>query len=102
MTGIIRGTTPSITYAFTEITVANIAEAYLTIGYAGETLIEKDLSDAYTGDNTLVWMLTQIETLALPICNVTVQVNWKLNSGERGASFEQLIPVLDNLKDEVI
>ena len=102
MTGIIRGTTPSITYAFTEITVSNIAEAYLTIGYAGETLIEKDLSDAYTGDNALVWMLTQIETLALPICNVTVQVNWKLNSGVRGASFEQLIPVLDNLKDEVI
>ena len=102
MTGIIRGTTPSITYAFDTIAVADIAEAYITIDYAGETIIEKDMSDSYTGDNALVWMFTQAETLAFPIGNATVQVNWKLNSGERGASFEQVIPVLDNLKDEVI
>ncbi len=84
---IISGTTPTISFTFSEVNVSDIAVAILTVKVSGETLIEKDLSDAGIGDNIITWELTQEETLKLKpgtICKVCC--DWKLNDGTRGRS----------------
>ena len=65
MTRIIIGTTPTITYTFKVVPVDSIVTAVLTIKERGENIIEKDLSDATVGEDTLSWTLTQEETLSL-------------------------------------
>ena len=53
MTRIIIGTTPTITYKFKVVDVSEITVAILTIKERNTTLIEKDLSGATVGEDTL-------------------------------------------------
>lgn len=102
MTKIIIGTTPTITYKFKVVDVSEITVAILTIKERGTTLIEKDLSDATAGEDTLSWTLTQEETLSIGAKSASMMLNWKLADGTRGASDVVLVTGGDNHIREVI
>lgn len=99
---IIRATTPTLKYTFRTVDPSAISVAYLTIKRGSYPVIEKDLSAATVGANFLSWTLTQAETLGLQGDRVVVQLNWKTNSGVRGASKQSTILILPNSKAEVI
>lgn len=100
-THIIVGTTPTITYTFKIVQVSDIAAAFLTIKERGTIVIEKTLSDAIVGENSLSWTLTQQETLSMK-SPCTMMLNWKTADGTRGASEEVCVTVAPNHKREVI
>lgn len=102
MAYIIRGTTPTIEFTFSEVDPAEIDTAIFTIKQHNEIMIERDLTTAVVGSNVISWTLTQEETLGLKGENITAMVNWTLPSGIRGASIELEIEMLQNHKNEVI
>ena len=102
MTKIIIGTTPTITYKFKVVDVSEITVAILTIKERGATLIEKDLSDATVGEDSLSWTLSQEETLSIGAKSASMMLNWKLADSTRGASDVVLITGGDNHIREVI
>lgn len=102
MASVIRATTPTVTYKFNVIDVADIVTAYLTIKQSGSTVIEKDLSDATVGEDSLAWEFTQEETLLMRQGKISFMLNWKTVDGTRGASEKSVVVIEDNYKDEVI
>ena len=102
MTKIIIGTTPTITYKFKVVDVADITVAILTIKERGVNIIELNLSDATVGEDSLSWTLTQEETLQLGAKTATMMLNWKTEDGTRGASEEVYIQGAPNHIREVI
>ena len=81
MNRIIIGTTPTITYTFKVVPVSSIVKAVLTVKERGENIIEKDLSDATVGEDTLSWTLTQEETLAIGARGASIMLNWLTADG---------------------
>ena len=102
MTKIIIGTTPTITYKFKVVDVSEITVAILTIKERGTTLIEKDLSDATVGEDTLSWTLTQEETLSIGAKPASIMLNWLTADGTRGASKEEVVYGVNNHIREVL
>ena len=102
MTKIIIGTTPTITYTFKVVPVDSIVTAVLTIKERGVDIIEKDLSDATVGQDTLSWTLTQEETLSIGVKSASIMLNWLTADGTRGASREEVINGVNNHIREVI
>ena len=102
MTKIIIGTTPTITYRFKVVDVADITVAILTIKERGTNIIELNLSDATIGEDSLSWTLTQEETLQFAGKTCTMMLNWKTEDGTRGASEEVFIQGAPNHIREVI
>ncbi len=84
---LISGTTPTITFTFTEIEPSMIISAYLVIQCSGETVIEKDIESATVGETTLAWTLEQTDTLKLiGKYDAEVYCDWKTQDGTRGRS----------------
>ena len=102
MTKIIIGTTPTITYKFKVVDVADITVAILTIKERGVNIIELNLSDATIGEDSLSWTLTQEETLQIGVKTCTMMLNWKTEDGTRGASEQVFVTGGDNHIREVI
>ena len=102
MTKIIIGTTPTITYKFKVVDVADITVAILTIKERGVNIIELNLSDATIGEDSLSWTLTQEETLLIGARTATMMLNWKTEDGTRGASEQVFVTGGDNHIREVI
>ena len=102
MNKIIIGTTPTITYRFKVVDVSEITVAILTIKERGVNIIEKTLSDATIGENSLSWTLTQEETLSIGARTATMMLNWVTEDGTRGASEQVFITGGDNHIREVI
>lgn len=102
MTEIIIGTTPTITYNFKVVSPSDFRDCILTIKCNGQILIEKTLSDAEIGTDSVSWTLTQEETLSLGTRVGKMMCNWVTNSGTRGASTETSIMGVTNHKREVI
>lgn len=102
MTKIIIGTTPTITYKFKVVDVADITVAILTIKERGVNIIELNLSDATVGEDSLSWTLTQQETLDIGVRTASIMLNWKLRDGTRGASKEESITGVNNHVREVM
>lgn len=102
MTRIIIGTTPTITYTFKVVPVSSIVKAVLTVKERGVNIIEKDLSDATVGEDTLSWTLTQEETLAIGARAASIMLNWLTADGVRGASKEEIINGVNNHIREVM
>ena len=105
MADIIRGTTPTITFKYSAVSVSDIAVAYLTIRQ-GNARVEKDIESAMVDaeENTLSWTLAQDDTLALAASatKATAICDWKLASGIRGRSSIASFTVGETGKDEVI
>lgn len=86
MATIIRGTTPTITFTFSDISVLTIEAAYMTLKQCGDIVVEKTLSDATQGENSLSWKLTQEDTLKLSSQTGIIVCDWLLSDGTRGRS----------------
>lgn len=100
---VIRGTTPTVIFTFTDVDVGEITKAILTLKQDCTTVVEKDLSEATVGENSLSWLLSQEETLALsPRISVLIVCDWLLSSGIRGRSKEFISKVGNPGKNEVI
>lgn len=100
---IIRGTTPTVIYTFSEITPSEVHKAYLTVKQLNTTIIERDISTAEVGETTLSWVLTQEETLSLSSSyDAVLCCDWKMNDGKRGRSVIKKEKVENSGKNEVI
>ena len=100
---IIRGTTPTIKFTYSEITVSNITKAILTLKQRNAVVVEKNLLDAIVGEDDLSWKLSQEETLKLASkVDVTILCDWLLADGTRGRSKSLTTAVGDPGKNEVI
>lgn len=100
MATIVRGTTPTITYTFDNVEVANITTALLTFKQDGSIVLQKALSDATVGEDSLSWTLTQAETLELG--ETEMMLNWVTTDGTRGVSRRTPIKFASNHIEEVI
>lgn len=85
---IISATTPTISFKFKTVNPADIAAAYLVVKLCDTPVIERDISSAVIGEDTISWVLTQEETLLLTPKNAicTVVCDWKTSNGTRGRS----------------
>ena len=102
MTEIIIGTTPTITYTFKTVSPSDFRICILTIKCNGQILIEKTLSDAEIGTDSVSWTLSQSETLSLGTKTAKMMCNWVTRDGTRGASEETVIRGDTNHIAEVI
>lgn len=100
---IIIGTTPTITFTFSEILTEDIEKAYLTISQKCSTVIKRDISTAVSTENSLSWKLTQEETFRLHVGDEAILLcDWKLNDGTRGRSTQKTEKVVRTGVNEVI
>ena len=102
MAEIIIGTTPTITYKFKIVTPSEFRECILTIKCNGQILIQKTITDATVGEDSVSWTLTQLETLDIGTRSGKMMLNWVTHSGKRGASKETTIIGAQNHVREVI
>lgn len=101
MNQLTRGTTPTITFTFSNVDITSMNVAYLTIKQS-KNVIEYDLESAVldTENNSLAWTLTQADTLLLsPNLKVAIQVRYKLNDDTAGASQVYQVDAYKILKD---
>ena len=99
---ITRGTTPTVRFTFSAVSVSEFDVAYLTIKQQGEKLIEKDLSAAETGEKYIEWTLTQEETLSMDEkSNLRIQCRYRIGSQAYASEIFDVNPY-DILKEEVI
>ena len=108
---IIRYTTPTLKFEYSDIDVTDITDAFLCLKQLNKTIIERDLTTAtvvhetvgQTTANYISWTLTQTETAKLPRGTaVQIYCDWKLDDGTRGRSHLLTMPVEDSGKQEVI
>lgn len=102
MDEIIRGTTPTIKFTYSEISVSDISIAILTLSQSGTIVIEKNLSEATVGSDYISWKLSQAETLSLSKKDVTVICDWVLANGTRGRSNVLVANIGEPGKNEVL
>lgn len=102
MAKIFRGTTPTLMFTFKAVKTSDISVAILSIKQHDETVLTKDLTEAIVDTDSISWILSQEETLALEKCDAEIMCDWKLNTGVRGYSDVSKYGVSDSGKDEVI
>lgn len=85
---IIRGTTPTLIFTFSEIEATDINQCYMMIKQRGQTIVEKTFADSVIlEDGGLSFTLAQADTLSL--CaneSAKVMLDWKTTGGVRGRS----------------
>lgn len=101
MAEVVMGTTPTITYKFKSVDVADITIAILTIKAGPVIRIELDLNAASVGEDTISWTLTQEQTLSV-LGRSEVMINWVTNQGLRGTSAKTMLLFTGNHISEVI
>lgn len=99
---IIRYTTPTIKFTFSDIDVNDITTAYLIVKQNGRNVIEHNLESATIQSGQISWTLTQAESGKLSKTNATIYCDWKLRDGTRGRSNVKTEAVEDSGKSEVI
>lgn len=99
---IIRYTTPTLKFTFSEIDVADISTAFLVIKQNDRTVLERGMDSATAAESSLSWTLTQEETGSLCKSEVSIVCDWKLNDGTRGRSKVKTEKVVNSGKNEVI
>ena len=99
---IIRGTTPTIEIAFSTITPSELDAAVLVIECAGNKQ-ELGLDRADLGAHSLIYTLTQSETLAFPEGQTAlITCVWLTNGGVRGQSRTAAVYITNTPKNEVM
>lgn len=102
MEQLIKGTTPTIRYSFSTVTVSNIVVALLKVTQKG-VQIQKNLTDAEVQAKALEWVLTQEDTLALKDNQYAmITLDWLLADGTRGAGNTAIIKVVPSGTNEVL
>lgn len=98
----IRGTTPTLEFKL-PISVADIADAYVSFAQQGEVLIDKQLAECSCGTDTLTVRLTQEDTLKLEAGQPTeMQIRVKKKDGNALASQIMKVNTDRILRDGVI
>ena len=100
-----RGTTPKIQIVFKTVDPSTITSAKLTFYTDQATILEKDLSSAEVGSNTLTWALSQEETLSItwpPKKALKAICNYLTSDGTRGVSVEDTVGFKKNPVNEVM
>lgn len=99
---IIRGTTPTMTFAL-PFDTAMIALGYVTVQQNGITVFEKPVSACECDGSTLSAKLAQEDTLKLASdSNAEIRLVVKTLGGERLESFKIIERVTDTSKEGVI
>lgn len=99
---IIRGTTPTIQFTFSQISTADLAVAYMVIKQGGAVVLEKSLADATVTEAGLFFALSQEDTLALAKKDGQIVLDWKTTNGMRGRAKIYEFTTGDPGKNEVI
>ena len=100
---IVKGTTPTITVRFPTVDVGMIEVAYLVVKDNNNAIIEKGIGEADVGEQSIMWKLSQNETLKLNVGRkVTIYFDWRLQDGTRGRSKQAEALVVETGKNEVI
>lgn len=100
---IIKGTTPTIEYTFSEVDPAEMTAAVFSVKQIGQTVIEKDLTTATISEGKMSWTLTQTESLSLAAGVLTeIYLDYVLQDGTRGAGVTTPANVQPAGKNEVI
>ena len=102
MQEIVSGTTPTITYTFSQVRPSDIESAVLTAKRRGVIVLAKDLEAATVTEESISWTLTQAETLALGIGSVEIMLNWLDANGKRGVGKTVTVSVTPNHIREVM
>ena len=103
MAQIIRGTTPTIEFTFSTVSVSDIVVADLTIKQGETAVIEKDITAATVGASSISWLLSQEDTLTFKsVQPLTIGCDWKTDEGLRGRSNILTASVGEPGKNEVI
>ena len=102
MQEIVAGTTPIITYTFTQVRPSDITSAVLTVKRRGSIVLEKSLQTATVTDASISWTLTQSETLAIGIGDAEVMLNWLDANGVRGVGKTTTVRIVPNHISEVM
>lgn len=103
MAQIIRGTTPTLEFTFSDVTVGSITKAILTAKQDSTIMIEKDLEAATIGEKSISWTLAQEDTLKLKSGRAAeIVCDWKTDSGVRGRSNQLKVDIGEPGKNEVI
>lgn len=101
---IIRGTTPTLKFTFSKVSVNTITDGYLVIRQGRVNVIEVPLSESTeTGEDFISFTLTQAQTLALSSgAKASVFFDWVTSAGVRGRSVKVESCVGEAGKNEVI
>jgi len=87
MATIIRGTTPTITFTFSDFDTSEIDEAVFVIKQGGNIILQRDLTEAYIDETTLSWNLSQEDSFLLnSALGGVIMCDWLLVNGIRGRS----------------
>lgn len=93
-----KGTTPTIIFMFTDFDPTTADK--VTVSFSnGLNITEENLD--ITADSISLW-LSQEQTLAMPKGNVSVQINFLFEDGQRVATNKQNIDFNSNLLNEVM
>lgn len=101
-TVIVRGTTPTIEFTFTQIDPSDITVAYLALKQNSQTVVEKSITDATVTSESVMFTLAQEDTLKLTRDSGVITLDWKTANGVRGRSNALEFKVEDPAKNEVI
>lgn len=100
---IIRGTTPTIEFTFSVVSVTDLDEAVFTLEVDGVNIVERELDTATLGTASLIWTLTQTETLSLAANRVArATCTWLTSGGVRGQSKTVSYVISDTPINEVM
>lgn len=103
MAQIIRGTTPTLEFTFSDITVGNITTALLVAKQDSAAVFEKDLTAATVGEHSISWTLTQTDTFKFKSARAAeIVCDWKTDSGVRGRSNILKVDIGEPGKNEEI
>ena len=98
-----RGTTPTIRFDLSVINPSEIVVAFLTISQFDQKLVEKDFTDAATGQKYIEWNLSQEDTLKLgQTGEVEVQARYRTSDGQAYESKVFKVSVQKILHEGVI
>lgn len=100
MIEIIKGTTPTIKYTYTNINPSTFTVALLTVKRNNTVLVERDLTTATIDGMTIAWTLTQAETLSVD-GKAEIMCNF-VSAGIRGASKRTAVEFTTNHKEKVL
>ena len=95
---IIKGTTPTITFTFTDFDPTTAQKIIVTFSN-GLEITEQDLA---VGSNSIACWLSQEQTLNMMQGTTTVQVNFLFADGQRVATRPERIEWEKNLHNEVM
>nr|DAV01117.1 MAG TPA: hypothetical protein [Bacteriophage sp.] len=96
-----KGTTPTLTFTFTEFDPSSADKLILTF-VSGKSKWEFTEADVICDSTSVALTLTQEQTLAFPVGAITAQLNFLMADGSRFVSKPTQFPVEKNLYEEVM